>query len=94
MEESKAKASSTVTKRKQSVDFSEKIKEKLQDFKIISNCLEEYVKEERRNHSVANLIEIVKIIGAFNRSEIAPISNPLEGLVPKKASGSKKRVFN
>lgn len=45
LEESKAKVSSTATKRKQSsVDFSEKLKEKLQDFKIISSCLEEYVK--------------------------------------------------
>lgn len=45
LEDSKAKVSSTATKRKQSsVDFTEKLKEKLQDFKIISACLEEYVK--------------------------------------------------
>jgi hypothetical protein len=41
IEESKVKGSSTVAKRKKSgVDFSEKLKEKLEDFKILSACLE------------------------------------------------------
>lgn len=82
IEESKLKGSSTVTKRKQSsVDLGDRIKEKIEDFKILANCLDEYVREERRNHTEANLPEIIKIIGAFNRSEIAPISKPLEHLI-------------
>lgn len=82
IEDSKGKNSINVTKRKQSaIDLTEKIKEKVNDFKIISTCMSEYVKEERRNNSEANLNEIIKIIGAFNRSEIAPISKPLEKLI-------------
>ncbi len=43
--------------------------------------MEEYSKEERRNNSEGNLVEILKIIAAFNRSEIGPISKPLERLI-------------
>ena len=69
IEDSKGKNSTNVTKRKQSaIDLTEKIKEKVHDFKIISTCMSEYVNEERRNNSEANLNEIIKIIGAFNRS--------------------------
>lgn len=46
IDESKHKSSSNITKRKQSAgDFSEKIKSKIEDFRIIANCLEEYTKE-------------------------------------------------
>ncbi len=44
---------------------------------MIANCLEEYTKEERKNNEEVNIGEVLKIIGAFNRSEIAPISKPL-----------------
>jgi translation initiation factor 2 gamma subunit (eIF-2gamma) len=48
---------------------------------VLSTCVEEYVNEERRNNNEVNLGEIIKIICAFNRSEIAPISKPLEKLI-------------
>jgi hypothetical protein len=39
-EEPKYKNSSTTTKRKHSADLTLKIKEKIEDFRIISNCLD------------------------------------------------------
>jgi hypothetical protein len=55
-DESKGKGSSTMTKRKPSaVDFGDRIKEKIEDFRVIANCLEEYTREERRNNAEVNL---------------------------------------
>lgn len=45
-----------MTKRKPSaVDFGDRIKEKIEDFRVIANCLEEYTREERRNNAEVNL---------------------------------------
>lgn len=44
------KGSVTVTKRKlSSTDLSEKIKEKMKNFKVLAHCLDEYILEERKN---------------------------------------------
>ena len=82
VEESKVKGSSTVTKRKQSAaDYGEKIREKTEDFCILGHCLEEYVREQRRNNDKVDLGELIKLIAAFNRSEIGKFSRPLEQLI-------------
>jgi hypothetical protein len=60
---------------------SAEIKKKTSHFKILSSCLRSYVKEEMEVEKKVDVGQIIKLVRAFNRVEIARMSKPLEELI-------------
>jgi len=57
------------------------IKKKTTHYQILSNCLRTYVKEEEINDNKIDANQIIKLVQAFNKSEISKMSKPLETLI-------------
>ena len=76
------KETSAATKRKVSkMDFESKIKSKASNFQVLSNCLREFAREERKEGKHPSNEQILHLIKAFNKSEIGPISKELQQLI-------------
>jgi hypothetical protein len=77
-------STSSITKRvSKSKDILQKllhnvdIKKKTSHFKILSNCLRSYVKDEELMDNKVDVGQIIKLVKAFNKVEISKMSKPL-----------------
>lgn len=57
------------------------IKKKTSHFKILSNCLRSYVKDEEMRDERVDVGQIIRLVRAFNKVEVGKMSKPLEELI-------------
>lgn len=60
----------------------ESIKDTVNNFNVLTECLTEYIKEQKKNGKNPNT-KILHLIKAFNRSQVGPLSKDVERLIGK-----------